>query len=584
MPLLPEYIIQEVADKNNIYDVISKSVQLKKAGSSYIGLCPFHSEKTPSFSVSPRRGIFKCFGCGEGGDVIRFVMKREGLSFYEAVQKLADMANITLPKVSNYDKEAEINKKKHENLIYEINKEAAAFFYNNIKSFPVAVDYFKNRGLESQTVKMFWLGYSPDKWTSLFEHLKQKGYTEADIFDAGLVKKHDTGRYYDTFRNRIMFPIFDAKKNIIGFGGRVMDDSKPKYLNSSDSSIFSKSRNLYALNIALHSKKDFCILTEGYMDAIALIKSGHDNTVATLGTALTSMQSKLISNYFKEVVICYDSDQAGRNATNRAIAVLREQNIKISVLDLQAKKDPDEFIKTYGVERFNSLLSKRKPDMMYLMDYFGANYDLKKSEDIISYISDITSYLKLIKGSVELDVYISALSERTGVTHSAISSQIGLKKAETSGTSSFGGAEIINVVNKNGSPPDNKAYIDKTRSLLLSTLFYDKKLFNEFRSKLSHDMFERNVHKIIYSYLNEVYEKGENVSNTGLIGKFDTEDDIKEAYGILALDIQSDDNKKAVNDYISEIKRKAGPEKAMELLKQNKITLEEFNNIINNKG
>ncbi|MBR3934071.1 MAG: DNA primase [Clostridia bacterium] len=584
MPLFPEYIIQEVADKNDIYDVISKSVQLKKAGSSYIGLCPFHNEKTPSFSVSPRRGIFKCFGCGEGGDVIRFVMKRDGLSFYEAVVKLADMANITLPKVSKYDKDADEAKKKQANLSYEINKEAATFFFGSIKSSPVAVDYFKKRGLDSLTVKSFWLGFAPDSWTSLFEHLKSKGYTEGDIFDAGLVKRHESGRYYDTFRNRIMFPIFDAKKNIIGFGGRVMDDSKPKYLNSSDSPIFSKSRNLYGLNIALCSKKDFCILTEGYMDTIALIKSGHDNTVATLGTALTSMQAKMLSNYFKEVVICYDSDQAGRNATNRAITVLRQYDIKISVLDLQAKKDPDEFIKTYGIERFNSLLAKRKTDMVYLMDYFGANYDLKKSDDKISYISDLTSYLKLVKGSVELDVYVGMISEKTGVQHSAIISQIGLKKAQETTDASLNGVEVINVVSSAVSAKDKKAYLDKTRALLLGTLFFDSKLYGAFKSQIDESMFERPVHKTIYTYIKDSYAKGEKVSNTGLIGILETEDDIKEAYGILALDIQSDDTAKAVSDYITQIKDTAGPEKAYELLKQGKITLEEFNEMLSNKG
>jgi len=295
MPLLPEYIIQEVVDKNDIYDVISRTVQLKKSGSSYSGLCPFHNEKTPSFSVSPRRGIFKCFGCGEGGDVIRFVMKRDGLSFYDAVVKLAEASNVTLPKVSKYDKEQDAKRKEKAQLSYELNREAASFYYSSIKDNPVAVEYFKKRELDSQNVKMFWLGYAPDKWTALFDYLVNKGYTESDIFDAGLIKRHESGRYYDTFRNRIMFPIFDVKKNIIGFGGRVMDDSKPKYLNSSDSPIFSKSRNLYALNIAVHSKKDYCILCEGYMDAIALIKSGHDNTVATLGTALTSMQAKMLS-------------------------------------------------------------------------------------------------------------------------------------------------------------------------------------------------------------------------------------------------------------------------------------------------
>ena len=584
MPLFPDYIIQEVADKNDIYDVISKTVRLKKAGSSYIGLCPFHNEKTPSFSVSPRRGIFKCFGCGEGGDVIRFVMKSEGLSFFDAVTKLADSANISLPKVSGYNKEEEEKKKEHNNLIYQINKEAASFFYSSIKNSNEAIAYFKKRQLDSQTVKMFWLGFAPNSWTSLFEHLKQMGYTEGDIFDAGLIKRHESGRYYDTFRNRIMFPIFDSKKNIIGFGGRVMDDSKPKYLNSQDSPIFSKSRNLYGLNIALCSKKEFCILSEGYMDTIALIKSGHDNTVATLGTALTSQQAKLLSNYFKEVVICYDSDKAGRIATLRAITVLREENIKISILDLKAEKDPDEYIKTYGKARFDAALSARKTDMVYLMDYFGENYDLKKSDDVISYIADVTAYLKLVKSSVETDVYVGMLSEKTGVGKDAILSQIGIKKDEAPKLSSLADAEVINVVNKSGLPADNKEYLNKTRSLLLGTLFYDRKLYERFSSKLDVAMFERSVHKTIFEFIKSSYEKGEKLSNTTLLNSFETEDDIQEACGILALDIQSEDNVKAVNDYINEINAKAGPEMALELLRQNKITLEEFNRIINNKG
>ena len=584
MPLFPDYIIQEVADKNDIYDVISKTVRLKKAGSSYIGLCPFHNEKTPSFSVSPRRGIFKCFGCGEGGDVIRFVMKSEGLSFFDAVTKLADNANISLPKISGYNKEDEDKKKEHNKLIYEINKEAASFFYSSIKNSDEAIAYFKKRQLDSRIVKMFWLGFAPDSWTSLFEYLKDKGYTEGDIFDAGLVKKHESGRYYDTFRNRIMFPIFDSKKNIIGFGGRVMDDSKPKYLNSQDSPIFSKSRNLYGLNIAICSKKEFCILSEGYMDTIALIKSGYDNTVATLGTALTSQQAKILSNYFKEVVICYDSDKAGRLATLRAITVLREQNIKISILDLKAEKDPDEYIKTYGKARFDALLGARKTDMVYLMDYFGENYDLKKSDDVINYISDVTAYLKLVKSSVETDVYVSMLSDKTRVGKEAILSQIGIKKDEAPASGGLSDAEAINVVNKSGLPNDNKEYLNKTRSLLLGTLFYDKKLYEKFSSKLSEAMFERSVHKIIFRFIKSNYEKGEKLSNTTLLNSFETEDDVQEACGILALDIQSEDNAKAVNDYINEINAKAGPEMALELLRQNKITLEEFNEIINNKG
>ncbi len=581
MPILPEYIIQEVVDKNDIYDIVSSSVQLKKAGSSYIGLCPFHNEKTPSFSVSPRRGIFKCFGCGEGGDVIRFVMKREGLAFHDAVKKLADRAGVAIPEMSKRDKAADEAKARRKNLAYELNREAAMFFYNNIKASPPAMEYFKKRELDSRTAKFFWLGFAPDKWTGLFDYLKEKGYSEGDIFDAGLIKRHESGRYYDTFRNRIMFPIFDIKKNIIGFGGRVMDDSKPKYLNSMDSGIFSKSRNLYGLNIAVCSGKDFCILTEGYMDTIALIKSGHDNTVATLGTALTSMQAKLLANYFKEIVICYDSDAAGRNATNRAIMVLREHKIKISVLDLHAKKDPDEFIKTYGIERFNAILSQRKNDMVYLMDYIGENYNLKKSDDIISYVSDMTEYLRLIKGSVELDVYIGMLSERTGVGRSAIEAQIGLKKAEKPNPSNLGNADVINVFNKSGLPNDNKEYLSKTRSLLLGTLFYDRRLYKEFKDRLSEDMFANDVHRTIYRYIAKCDANGEKCSNTALLALFENEEDIQTACTILAMDNQSDDTRKAACDYIREINERSGPERALELLKENKITLEEFNNMIN---
>ena len=379
MAVYPEYVIKEVAEKNDIIEVISQTVTLKKAGSSYIGLCPFHNEKTPSFSVSPRRGIFKCFGCGEGGDVIGFVMKSDNLSFHEAIKKLALRANIQLPETKSYDADEAERKKEKRELIYAINKEAAAYFFKSIKTSDEAVNYFKKRELDGKVVKYFWLGYAPDSWNGLFDYLKEKGYTEGDIYDAGLIRRHESGRYYDYFRNRIMFTIFDANGNVIGFGGRVLDDSKPKYLNSPDSNIFSKGRNLYSLNVARHSKSRTVILCEGYMDTIALVKSGYENTVATLGTAIGEHQAKILEKYFDEVVICYDSDSAGRNATNRAISVLRQSGkLKISVLDLKAKKDPDEYIKIFGRARFEAMYKERKPDMEYLIEYFGEQYNLKK--------------------------------------------------------------------------------------------------------------------------------------------------------------------------------------------------------------
>ncbi len=585
MPLFPDYIIREVAEKNDIYDVVSQTVSLKKTGSSYIGLCPFHNEKTPSFSVSPRRGIFKCFGCGEGGDVIGFVMKNENLTFYEAVSRLAQRANIQLPEIKQKDAEQAKRRKEKSDLLHAINKDSAEFFYNNIKQSPQAVEYFKKRQLDARVVKAFWLGYAPDGWTSLFDYLKDKGYTESDIYDAGLIRRHESGRYYDYFRNRIMFTIFDANSNIIGFGGRVLDDSKPKYLNSPDSSLFSKSKNLYSFNVARHSKKPFVILCEGYMDTIALVTAGYDNTVATLGTAIGEHQARLLAKNFDEVVICYDSDQAGRTATNRAITVLRSQSkLKISVLDLKAKKDPDEFIKTYGKDRFDMLLAARKPDMEYLIDYFGENYNLKKSNEILSYIADLSEYLKLVPTQIELDVYANIISEKTGVQTSSIIAQAGMRKSGATSKLDSTNTDVINVVNKGSLPTNSKEYLDKTRALLLSTLFYDSKLFENYRHQLDISMFESSIHRTIFAYIDECFKKGEKVSNTMLLSRFETKEEINAVSGILAMDVQSDDTAHAVSDYINQIKQKAGPEMALQLMKEGKISLEEFNKMINNKG
>lgn len=584
MPLFPDYVIREVAEKNDIYEVVSQTVSLKKAGSSYIGLCPFHNEKTPSFSVSPRRGIFKCFGCGEGGDVIGFVMKSENISFFEAVTKLAAKANIQLPEVKKQDADKDRRRKEKSELLYTINKDAAEFFYNNVKTSDSAISYFKKRQLDGKLVKYFWLGYAPDSWTSLFDYLKAKGYTEGDIYDAGLVRRHESGRYYDYFRNRIMFTIFDANSNIIGFGGRVLDDSKPKYLNSPDSSIFSKGKNLYSLNLARHSKKRYVVLCEGYMDAIALISAGYDNTVATLGTAIGDHQAKILAKYFDEVVICYDSDSAGRNATNRAITVLRVQkNLKITVLDLKAKKDPDEYIKTYGKARFDAMMSKRVPDMEYLISYFGEQYNLKKSDEIVSYISELADYLRLIPSSVELDVYANIISEKTGVQVSSIVAQTGMRKAGAT-TAPAGNADVINVVNKGTLPSDSHEYLEKTRALLVSTLFYDRKMYDKYHNQIDISMFEDPIHRLIFSYIHECWEKGESVSHSSLLSKFDSKEDINTVSGILALDVQSDDNDRAVSDYINQIKEKGSTEKALRLLQEGSISLEQFNEMIKNKG
>ncbi len=584
MSVFPDYIIREIADKNDIYDVVSQTVSLKKAGSSYIGLCPFHNEKTPSFSVSSKRGIFKCFGCGEGGDVIGFVMKNENLSFVEAVQKLAKRANIQLPEFKDYDADKAQKRKEKTEKLYAVNRDAAEFFYSNVKSSPAIIEYFKKRQITGSMVKTFWLGYAPDSWTSLFDHLKSKGYTESDIFDAGLIQKHDTGRYYDFFRNRLTITIFDANSNVIGFSARVLDNSLPKYINTRETSVFSKQKNLYGLNIARKSKQSYCILCEGCMDAISLMSYGYTNTVAPLGTSFTEEQAKQLSRYFEEVVICFDSDNAGRKATARAITILRAfPNLKITVLDLKARKDPDEFIKEYGVERFHSLLCARKRDMEYLIGHFEEQYNLKLSDGKIGFISSMASYLSLISSTVELDVYANMISALTGVQASSILAQAGLKKAENV-KGLPGNADFINVVNKGSAVTDDNQYLERTRALLVSTLFYDTRAFSKYKDQIDETLFTSPIHKLIYSYIKECHQKGETVSQSSLLSRFNTKEDVNSVSGILALDVQSEDNDKAVSDYINQIKQKSYSENAIKLFEEGKISLEEFNNIINNKG
>ena len=582
MALFPEYIIREVSEKNDIYDVVSKYVRLKKSGNSYLGLCPFHNEKTPSFSVSPSRGVCHCFGCGEGGDVISFVMKVENISFYEAVKKLADMANITLPEVSDHDKEDAKKARERREGIYKINQEAALFFYEQLKNSQMSIEYLKKRQLSGAVAKSFWLGYAPDSWNALFDHLKSKGYTESDIYNAGLIKKHDSGRYYDMFRNRLMFPIFDTNNNIIAFGGRVFDDSKPKYLNSPESAVFSKSRNLYGINIARNSKKNTVFLTEGYMDTIALIKSGFPNTVATLGTALTGQQAKMLSKTFKEVIICYDGDNAGCIARLRAITVLREHDIKISVIDMGASKDPDEFIKTNGVDRFKAVVSGRKNDMEYVLDYFGANYDLKNPQSVVAYTGDVIEYLKLIRSSVEQDVYINMLSNRTGVSANAIYSQLGISKAKQSKPAAEAkGADPL-VLQLKGSPGKKYDVLDKTREHLLSLIIFNKNVYNKNKDSITESLFESEFHIRLLKFIKQCYDESGGVSPGQITAHFESGEDNSHAARILSLDNMSDDSAKAYEDYVKIIKSEIKKQSIQKLVSSSDTDLSRLNDLLKN--
>lgn len=427
MPI-PESFLEELNSRTDIVDLVSSYVALSKKGNKYWGLCPFHSEKTASFSVSPDRQMYYCFGCHKGGGAINFVMEVEGLGFVDAVDVLAKRAGLQMPETASGDGST---RKKRERLL-ALNKEAARWFHANL-SKPGAADgvaYFQKRALSKRTITRFGLGYAPEGWDNLIRAMAEKGYEKADLMEAGLAVKNSNGRIYDRFRHRVMFPIIDVRGNVIGFGGRVLDDSKPKYLNSPDTLVFNKSRNLFALNIAKKTKLGKIILTEGYMDTIALHQAGFDCAVASLGTSLTEDHVKLISNYTKEVIISYDGDQAGINAAQRAIGLLEKSGIDVKVLRVTGAKDPDEFIKTYGPAAFGQLLEGSTNHNEYQLNQIKANYDLTQDDQRVDYLKEAAAFVARLDSPVEREVYGTRAAEAAGLTPAAMAEEVKRLRAQ----------------------------------------------------------------------------------------------------------------------------------------------------------
>lgn len=405
--------IEELKMRNRIEDVVSAYVNLKRTGSNYTGLCPFHSEKTPSFVVSPSRSMFHCFGCGAGGDVITFVMKAENLDYVSAVELLSRRVGMEMP--ADNEKSSELLRR---NKIFEMNREAARFFNACLNSpdATAAQAYLQKRGLSSAAVKRFGLGYSPNSFDALRRHMISKGYRDEELKEAFLSgKSARTGGYYDYFRGRLMFPIIDNFGNVIAFGGRALDDSTPKYLNTSDTPAFKKSRNLFALNFARNADFDYMILCEGYMDVIAMHMAGFSNAVATLGTALTADQARILAKYTKKIVLSYDSDEAGVNATRRAIPILAEAGLETKVLQITGAKDPDEYIKKYGAEKFRVLVEGSKSKLEFLIDSVMSKYNIIVPEEKIKAADELCAAAAAVYSDVEREVYIGRISDRLGV-------------------------------------------------------------------------------------------------------------------------------------------------------------------------
>lgn len=422
---IPKNIIDEIVQRSDITDIIGQYVKLQRAGSNTKGLCPFHSEKTPSFTVFPATSSFYCFGCGAGGDVITFIMKAENLDYPAAVEFLAGRAGISIPAVNDKTGQEEMPRRK----VYEINLEAAKFFRSCLYDPAVGAEGMKylaeTRKLSQATIKHFGLGFAPKSYTMLKNHMHSLGYTEKELHECYLLGyKKEKNYYYDQFYNRVMFPIIDTAGNIIAFGGRVMDDSKPKYLNSSDTPGFKKSRNLFALNYAKASCSESMILCEGYMDVIALHAAGFENAVATLGTAITSEQARIMARYTKKVIISYDSDEAGQTAADKAMRLLGEVGLDVRVLKLSGAKDPDEYIKKFGRDLFKKELEGSKSGFEHKFNNINAKYDTGTTEGKIKAAAEICNVIAYVGQSVERDVYISYAAGKLGLSADSMKNDI----------------------------------------------------------------------------------------------------------------------------------------------------------------
>lgn len=550
--------IERVRSSNNIVDIVSEYLTLKRTGSNYVGICPFHSEKTPSFTVSDTKQFYHCFGCGEGGDVISFIMKKENLSFPEAVKFLADKAGIPL-KEKEFKKNKELENKKAK--LYEINREAARYFYKNLKANNQALFYLKQRAIDKRTATVFGLGFADRSWDSLYSYLTRKGYKEADIEKAGLIiKKKGKDGYYDRFRNRIIFPIIDKRGRVIAFGGRVIDSSNPKYLNSPETPVFSKGNNLFGLNILRkHSNIKKVVLVEGYMDVISLYSRGIDYTLASLGTAFTEQQAKYLKRYGDEVYLCYDSDVAGLKATDKALEILKKEGINAKVLPLPSGKDPDDFIKEEGKEKFEQLFDSSLSYIDFKIYFYKKQYNLNNLDEKIKFTKNVAKFLKRIKSPIEIDVYLDKISQETNISKEAIKKEIGR------GYRNIDNRTISKDKYINTNYRYNKDKIIPVRSVLesghliaektiINLIFKDEKSFQKIKEHINPEDFMNYECRHLAKYIYKSYEDNEELNKERLIEYLDdiVDVDLDKVLEILELDINASDENidKIIQDLI----------------------------------
>lgn len=496
-----EDLVEEIRLKNDIVEVISSYVKLQKKGSSYFGLCPFHNEKSPSFSVSPSKQMYYCFGCGAGGNVFTFIMEYENYSFPEALKMLADRAGVSLPE-QEMDEEAKRQQNVRSNIL-ELNKMAAKYFYYQLRreSGAVAMKYLKDRKLSDETIHKFGLGYSNKYSDDLYKYLKSKGVSDELLAQSGLMNVDERRGMYDKFWNRVIFPIMDVNGRVIGFGGRVMGDGKPKYLNSPETKVFDKSRNLYGLNIARTSRKKNILVCEGYMDVISLHQAGFQNAVASLGTALTSQHASLLRRYTEEVILTYDSDEAGIKAALRAIPLLKEAGVSAKVLSMAPYKDPDEFIKAEGAESFQQRIDQAQNSFLYEIDVLQRQYDMKDPQSKTAFYQETAKKLMTFESELERENYIEAVAARYGVGFDNLRKLV--NKMALKGTS-------IQIPERPRAVRTEKEEgIRKSQKLLLTWLIEYPGLYQMVKKYITKEDFTTELYQTVAGLLFAQYDAGE---------------------------------------------------------------------------
>ena len=554
MPYYSDELIEEVRSRNDIVDVIGGYVRLQKKGSTYFGLCPFHNEKTGSFSVSPGKQMYYCFGCGAGGNVFTFLMQYENFTFGEAMQQLADRVGIELPQqemTSAQKREADKRAR-----LLEINKEAAMYFYRLLRSprGQNAYQYFKKRELSDETMQRFGLGYSDQYSDDLYRYLRSKGYDDQILKETGLVTIDEVRGGHDKFWNRAMFPIMDVHNRVIGFGGRVMGDGEPKYLNSPETKIFDKSRNLYGLNIARSTRKNQLLLCEGYMDVIALHQAGFDNAVASLGTALTSGHANLLKRYTKEVYLTYDSDGAGVKAALRAIPILKEVGIVTKVINMRPYKDPDEFIKALGAEEYQKRIDEAENSFLFEIRIMESQHDMNDPESKTAFYNEVAKKLLGFSEELERNNYIEAVADKYQIGFDNLRklvNQLAMKDGLAREH-----APLKTGIHENKKKEDG---MKQSQKLLLTWLIEDPRLFGKVEKLITADDFTEELYHRVAQELFAQYDRDKNVNPAQIISLFQEEEEQKEVAGLFNARIHEvetkNDMEKALKETIIRIKQ-----------------------------